>query len=63
MNNNCVCVCVYLSYIDKAIMEVKTDEFGSDSDVTESSLLNNALYNGVDVRACGIVECGTKLSI
>ena len=50
-------------YIDEAIMEMKANEFGTNSGITLSSLHQDTSCHARHIRACGIVKCGTQLSI
>ena len=51
------------NYINEAIMEMKPNEFGANSGITPSSLLQDPSCHTWRIRACGIVKFGTQLSI
>lgn len=65
----CVCVCDITNYfkikthVNKAIVKMKADEFGTNSDVILCSLLNHPTYNVGHIRACASVKRSAQLSV
>lgn len=50
-------------YVDKAVMKMKPDEAGSDSDIGIESILKNTQNDVWCIRACGVVKIWRKLSL